>query len=119
MKDLILAAGYILLVVLLAWGAARLRKRRVATLLSEADADLAKRYGPEWRQLAWAGHTPRPRMPNFDAVRDKPIGDLSPAQQADARELWIREQKEWFASYYRGHIEFLLRRLDEARGMRR
>ncbi len=55
------------------------------------------------------------RAPDFDAVRDKRLSELTPAQQDDARELWIREHRTSFAGYYLDHVDFLLQRLDEAR----
>jgi hypothetical protein len=54
-------------------------------------------------------------VPDFDAVRDKCMSDLTPQQQDDALELWIREHVEWYSSSNKSHVKFLLRRLDEAR----
>lgn len=54
--------------------------------------------------------------PDLDAVRDKRMSELTPAQQRDAQELWIREQVGWLGNEHsRPHIEFLLERLDETR----
>jgi hypothetical protein len=55
--------------------------------------------------------------PDFDAVRDKRMSELTPAQQDDAMELWIRDQLATFLPYYRERVEFLLKRLDDARGV--
>lgn len=55
-------------------------------------------------------------MPDFDAVRDRRMSELSPAQRADALELWLREQVGWMGEYHEKHYRFLLKRLDEARG---
>lgn len=63
-----------------------------------------------------ASGTPQPQAPNFDQVRDKRMSDLTPAQQADAMELWLREQIGWMPDYHRNHYQFLLGRIDEARG---
>jgi hypothetical protein len=57
---------------------------------------------------------PAPK-PDFDAVRDKRMSELTPAQQDDALELWIRENVGWMGDYHQTKYEFLLKRLDEAR----
>ena len=53
--------------------------------------------------------------PDFDAVRDKRMSEMTPAQRDDSLELWLRTNIAWMGDYYQKHIEFLLRRLDEAR----
>lgn len=53
--------------------------------------------------------------PDWGAVKDKRMCDLTPAQQEDARELWLREQLGWMGEYHLPHYKFLLKRLDEAR----
>lgn len=53
--------------------------------------------------------------PDFDAVRDKRMSELSSAQQDDARELWLRENLKSMGPYHQDHYGFLLKRLDEAR----
>jgi len=54
--------------------------------------------------------------PDFDAVRDRPMDELTPEQRDDSLELWLREQIGWMPEFYREHYRFLLRRLDQARG---
>lgn len=61
-------------------------------------------------------HTAAATGPDFAAVRDKRMCDLTPEQQRDARELWLREQLAAMPDYHRDHYKFLLSRLDEARG---
>lgn len=58
--------------------------------------------------------TPKPRVPDWDAIKDKRMCDLTPAQQDDAQELWIRK----YARHFNDAVKFLLRRLDEARGVK-
>jgi hypothetical protein len=53
--------------------------------------------------------------PDFGFVRDKRMSELTPAQRADALELWIREQIGWMPDYHQKHYQFLLKRLDETR----
>lgn len=63
--------------------------------------------------------TPKPRVPDWDAIKDKRMSEMTPSQTADARELWLREQiNDTGRSQhdFESHIVFLLRRLDEARG---
>lgn len=65
--------------------------------------------------------TPKPRVPDWDAIKDKRMCDLTPSQTADARELWLREQIDDTGRSqhdFESHIVFLLRRLDEARGVK-
>lgn len=84
-------------------------------------ADLRKRYGEaaepfiaRWH-AAFPGGVAVPAPPDFDAVRDKRMSELTPEQQRDARELWIMENIGWFTEGNREHIKFLLERLNEAR----
>ena len=53
--------------------------------------------------------------PDFDAVRDKRMSELTPAQRDDAHELWIRNNVGWMGEYHQPKYEFLLKRLDHAR----
>ncbi len=62
-----------------------------------------------------SGLTVRAPTPDFDAVRDKRMSELSPGQQDDALELWLREQVGWMGQYHEQHYHFLFKRLDEAR----
>lgn len=52
--------------------------------------------------------------PDWDAVKDRTIGDLSPAEHSDAYELWLRNQCGFFRD--QTELEFLFKRLDQARG---
>jgi hypothetical protein len=54
-------------------------------------------------------------VPDWDAIKDKRIGQLNPEQYADAGERWLRDNAGWFRD--REYIEFLLHRLDQARGL--
>jgi hypothetical protein len=54
--------------------------------------------------------------PDFEAVRDKRMSELSAPQLRDAQELWIRDQLGWLGGD-KNHIRFLLERLDESRGI--
>ncbi len=56
----------------------------------------------------------RPRVPDWEAVKDKRMSELTPAQRDDAQELWVRAN----VGYLTESAEFLLRRLDEARGVK-
>lgn len=56
--------------------------------------------------------TPKPRVPDWEALVGKRMCDLTPAQRDDAQEFWIRKHAGCFTE----SIVFLLRRLDEARG---
>ncbi|SOT39819.1 hypothetical protein [Burkholderia cenocepacia] len=53
--------------------------------------------------------------PDFEAVRDKRMSELTPAQCEDAHELWLREQIGWFNPDVQRHLQLLLDRLDVAR----
>ena len=53
--------------------------------------------------------------PDWEAVRGKRVCDMTEEQFRDAWELWIREQIGYM--YSKEHVEFLLERLDEARGV--
>jgi hypothetical protein len=56
-------------------------------------------------------------VPDWEAIRDKRMSELTLAQQEDARELWLREQIEMaFGTndYVKNHVKFLLARLDRA-----
>ena len=60
-----------------------------------------------------------PRMPDFEALKDKRMSELSEQQQDDAHELWMRNQLHESSDIYWGpKVQFLLRRLDEARGVK-
>lgn len=54
-------------------------------------------------------------QPDFDAVRDKALSDLTPEQRDDAYELWLRTNLGWMTAYNQPHYAFLLKRLDEVR----
>lgn len=54
----------------------------------------------------------------MDAVRDKRMCDLTPEQQRDAHELWIRNNLAYFFGYNGEKVTFLLERLDELRATR-
>jgi hypothetical protein len=60
----------------------------------------------------------RPRVPDFEAIKGKRMCDLTSEQHDDAQELWLREQVGWFDESTRAHIAFLLRRVDQARGVK-
>ncbi len=55
------------------------------------------------------------RTPDFAAVKDKRMSELTPDQRDDARELWIRNNVGWVGEYHRRKYTFLLKRLDAAR----
>jgi hypothetical protein len=55
--------------------------------------------------------------PDFDAVRDKRMSELTPAQRDDAMELWLREQVGTMPDYHEKHYRFLLQRLDDVRAV--
>lgn len=63
------------------------------------------------------GHIRRPSAPDFDAVRDKRMSELTPEQQGDAHELWLREQLGWFSTDQQRHLKLLLDRLDSTRAL--
>ena len=56
------------------------------------------------------------KIPDFNAVRDKRMSELTPAQRDDAHELWLRKNLGWMGSYHAEHYQFLLARLDACRG---
>jgi hypothetical protein len=67
------------------------------------------------------------KVPDFEAVKDKRMSELTPEEYADALEGSLRSQVRSFdtsSSYYtdmgtaHSHIEFLLQRLDKARGVK-
>lgn len=51
--------------------------------------------------------------PDWTAIADKRMSELTPAQQQDARELWLRNNAGYCAS--EEHVQFLLKRIDEER----
>lgn len=53
--------------------------------------------------------------PDFAAVHDKRMSELTPEQQDDARELWLRNNYAYFLNSGE-HIKFLPNRLDKVRG---
>lgn len=53
--------------------------------------------------------------PDYKAIEDKRIGEMTPAERDDCQELWLRNNIGWMGGYHKEHYEFLLRRLDEAR----
>lgn len=55
------------------------------------------------------------KNPNFAALKDKRMSELTPEQTEDARELWIREQQGYMIGDCREHVAFLLKRIDELR----
>ena len=57
----------------------------------------------------------RVRTPDFAAIEDKRMSELTPEQQDDAHEMWLRKQSGWFNEDTRRHVEFLLKRLDAVR----
>lgn len=54
-------------------------------------------------------------VPNFDAIKDLRMSEMTPEQQRDAQELWLRNQIGWFTGPAGEQLQFLLTRLDEAR----
>lgn len=85
--------------------------------------DFEPKFPATWRWHAlfdeMIKHTKTPVMtaglqPNFEAVKDARIGDLTPNQLDDATELWLRNQSGWFKD--QEYLDFLLYRLDQARG---
>lgn len=67
------------------------------------------------QQEAKSKYLRQPWMPDFDAVRDKRMSELTDVQKLDAHELWLREQMAWMPPYYQEHLLFLLERLDAVR----
>lgn len=53
--------------------------------------------------------------PDFEATRDKCMSELTPAQQDDAKELWLRNNLGFMPEYHREFYTFLLSRMDAAR----
>jgi hypothetical protein len=66
-----------------------------------------------WR--AWANKPSTIATPDFEAIKDKRMSELSPEQQRDAKEAWLRANAGWFVGDSGEHIKFLLERLEEAR----
>lgn len=61
----------------------------------------------------------KPGTPDFDAIKDKRMSEMTDDQRDDAMELWLRNNHGWFGIGGRDagrHLEFLLKRLDKARG---
>lgn len=56
-------------------------------------------------------------MPEWDYLADKRMGEMTPEEADNAKERWVRHQLEFFSSYDQAFIAFLLRRLDELRGI--
>lgn len=85
------------------------------TALSEVAAGTRKAgkipLEPICRLIQYA-RTSKRSVPDWEAVRGKRMSELTPAQQDDAEELWIRDH----VGYFTESVEFLLRRLDAARG---
>ena len=64
---------------------------------------------------------PKPKTPDFDAIKDKRMSEMTDAQKDDAMELWLRNNVGWFGMGGNDagrHIEFLLKRIDELRGVK-
>lgn len=55
------------------------------------------------------------KSPNFEAIKDKRMGELNHEQLEDAHELWIKENQGYMIGDCRDHVAFLLKRLEEAR----
>ena len=81
-------------------------------LMAVGDLGMAARETVDRNQAAAQGHS---QTPDFNAVRGKRKSELSPEQQQDARELWLRENIEHLPEEQADHIQFLLDRLDDAR----
>ena len=54
-------------------------------------------------------------QPDFEKIEGKRMSELTPAEQEDATELWLREQIGWMPEYHQKFYKLLLRRLDETR----
>lgn len=54
-------------------------------------------------------------IPDFDAIRDKRMSELTPEQKEDSRELWLRENVAWMGDYHTPLYTLLIKRLDAAR----
>ncbi|EML1597777.1 VRR-NUC domain-containing protein [Burkholderia cenocepacia] len=85
---------------------------RLESALHEAAARIRALKAGSDRTIGFA---PAHGAPDFDAVRDKRMSELTPAQQDDAHELWLREQIGWFNPDVQRHLQLLLDRLDVAR----
>ncbi|MEX3555681.1 MAG: hypothetical protein VB131_03395 [Burkholderia gladioli] len=85
--------------------------------LSVADAvKKAARLGGPIPTLGTSPHQPVAILaPDFAAVRDKRKSELTPAQQEDSLEGWLRDQVGTMPEYHEKHYRFLLKRLDEVR----
>lgn len=55
-------------------------------------------------------------VPDFSALRDKRMSELTPEQREDARELWLRDNLRWMPEYHAEFYRMLLNRLDALRG---
>lgn len=55
------------------------------------------------------------RDPDFEAIADMRIGDMTPAQRGDSLEYWIRQNLGWMGDYHAPKYQLLLSRLDAAR----
>jgi hypothetical protein len=53
--------------------------------------------------------------PDRAAIQDKRMSELTPDQQDDAMELWLRDQIGWFNEDTQRHLKFLLERLSKTR----
>ncbi|MFW6855310.1 hypothetical protein ACODYM_28885 [Burkholderia gladioli] len=58
---------------------------------------------------------PDTSTPDFDAVKDMRMSEMTPAQKEDSLELWIRSNVGWMGMYHEPHYAFLLKRIDELR----
>ncbi|KVV07447.1 hypothetical protein [Burkholderia ubonensis] len=108
-----------------------------SSVLTAAEA-VRDQYQSDWRaakaSLAAGGKLPEPQptrwdrdgiqlttqrmavlRPDFDAIRDKRRSELTPAQQEDSLESWLRDQVGTMPEYHEKHYRFLSNRLDEAR----
>lgn len=64
-----------------------------------------------------------PAIPDFDALGEKRMSELTPAEQDDAKEGWLRKNVRYFDQPVGGadpynHVEFLLKRIDQLRGVK-
>ncbi len=83
------------------------RERREGETMWQTKERLEKEGKRKYLLQAW--------MPDFEAVRDKRMSELTGAQKGDAYELWLREQMDHMAPYYQEHLLFLLERIDAVR----
>lgn len=65
--------------------------------------------------VACSGRVLPTAQPDFEAVRDKRMSEMTPTQRDDALELWIRQNVGWMGCYHVPHYTFLLARLDASR----